>query len=372
MCKRILTCIGTRPELVKLAPIIKLLSNDPENFESFVCFTGQHGQLLAQTAAVFDIKPDIDLHLMQPNQGLGSFVSRALSSLESVLADTTPDMVLVQGDTSTVFCASLAAFYQQIPVGHVEAGLRTNDKYVPFPEEMNRRLTTRLADLHFAPTETARQSLLQEGVNPETVYLTGNTVIDALYWMRTRLKNLRPNLPAEFLKQLAGRQMVLITGHRRENFGEGFQQICAGISAAAEKHPDVLFVYPVHLNPQVSEIVTSLLGNISNVFLLDPLDYTDFIWLMDRAYLVLTDSGGVQEEAPSLGKPVLVMRDVTERPEGVTAGVARLVGADKERILKNVDELLTHPQVYASMACVNNPYGDGLAAARIVEILRSW
>lgn len=371
MPKRILTCIGTRPELVKLAPVIKELSLYPDRFENLVCFTGQHRQLLSQAAAVFDIQATINLELMQPDQGLADFVGRALPALQQVLIDTKPDMVLVQGDTSTVFCASLAAYYQQIPIGHVEAGLRTDNKYAPFPEEMNRRLATRLADLHFAPTETARQALLREGIPGDFIHVTGNTVIDALLWMRARLEHYQPQLPVELLRKLADRRMVLITGHRRENFGEGFRQICSGIATSAQKHPDVLFVYPVHLNPNVQQPVMELLGDIPNITLLDPLDYKDFVWLMDRSYLVLTDSGGVQEEAPALGKPVLVMRDVTERPEGIEAGVARLVGADKQRIYQSLDELLTNFQTYAAMARVKNTYGDGHAAERIVNIFRA-
>lgn len=370
MPRRILTCIGTRPEMVKMAPVIKELDQRPEEFENLVCFTGQHRQMLAQAASVFEIQPDINLDLMQTDQGLAAFVGRALPALQDVLVDTKPDMVLVQGDTSTVFCAALAAYYQQIPVGHVEAGLRTDDKYAPFPEEMNRRLATRLADWHFAPTETARQALLREGVPAESIHVTGNPVIDALQWMRARLEYYQPHLPAKILVELTEHKVVLITGHRRENFGEGFQQICAGIAAAAQRHPEVQFVYPVHLNPQVQETVTQLLGGITNIHLLDPLDYTDFVWLMDRSFIVLTDSGGVQEEAPGLGKPVLVMREITERPEGIEAGVARLVGADKQRILENLNELLTDPQAYASMAHVRNPYGDGHAAERIVNVLR--
>ena len=370
MPKRILTCIGTRPEMVKLAPVIKALDRQPEEFESLVCFTGQHRQLLAQAASVFEIEPDINLDLMQADQGLAAFVGRALPALQEVLIGTKPDMVLVQGDTSTVFCAALAAYYQQIPVGHVEAGLRTDNKYAPFPEEMNRRLATRLADLHFAPTETARQALLREGVLGDSIHVTGNTVIDALLWMHARLEHYQPQLPVELLEELADRRVVLITGHRRENFGEGFQQICAGIAASARKHPDVMFVYPVHLNPNVQKPVMELLGNIPNISLLNPLDYNDFVWLMDRSYLVLTDSGGVQEEAPALGKPVLVMREVTERPEGIEAGVARLVGAEGQRIVDSLEELLTDANAYAAMAVSKNPYGDGHAAVRIMEILR--
>ena len=372
MPKRILTCIGTRPEMVKLAPVIKALEQQPEAFESLVCFTGQHRELLTQAASIFEIEPDINLDLMQADQGLAAFVGRALPALQEALIDTKPDMVLVQGDTSTVFCAALAAYYQQIPVGHVEAGLRTDNKYAPFPEEMNRRLATRLADLHFAPTETARQALLREGVPTESIHVTGNTVIDALQWMRSRLEHYQPQLPVELLGELADRRVVLITGHRRENFGEGFQQICAGIAASAQRHPEVLFIYPVHLNPNVHQPVIELLGGIPNVHLFSPLDYNDFVWLLDRTYLVLTDSGGVQEEAPALGKPVLVMREVTERPEGIEAGVARLVGAEGQRIVDSLEELLNNPQSYAAMAVSKNPYGDGHAADRIIEILRSY
>ncbi len=372
MPKKILLLIGTRPELIKLAPVVKALQAAPDLFTTRVCFSGQHRQLLAQAAASMEISPDLNLDLMEADQSLAGFASRALVSIDAVLQQECPDFVLVQGDTTTAFCGTLAAFYHKIAVGHVEAGLRTSDKYAPFPEEINRRLISHIADLHFAPTELAGQNLLKEGIGEESVFVTGNTVIDALHWMRARMKDYQPNLPKALQEQIAGMRTVLITGHRRENFGEGFEQICSAIAQSARQHPDVLFVYPVHLNPKVQEPVRRILGNQANILLIDPLDYPDFVWLMNQSWLVLTDSGGVQEEAPGLGKPVLVMRDVTERPEGVTAGSVRLVGADSQRIIHNLEELLGDAQAYNAMAQVRSPYGDGKAAEKIVSVLKDF
>jgi UDP-N-acetylglucosamine 2-epimerase (non-hydrolysing) len=369
MTLKILTLIGTRPELIKLAPVIKCLEKRKDTFSSVVCFTGQHREMLDQAALVFGIKPDIDLNLMLPGQNLSQLTSRAIEAIHSVLEQNKPDIVLVQGDTTTAFCGALTAYYHQIQVGHVEAGLRTHNKYAPFPEEINRCLIGQLADYHFAPTENARQALLQENINSEHIYVTGNTVIDALLWMRDKLKTYRPKLPEKLLNEIEGKRIILVTGHRRENFGEGFENICKAILDVANQNPDVVFVYPVHLNPNVQDPVKRILGGRPNIWLIAPLDYPDLVWLMDRSYLVLTDSGGIQEEAPALGKPVLVMRETTERPEGIEAGNARLVGTDYHKIVDNLTELLNKSEACEAMARVRNPYGDGRAAERIVDVL---
>jgi UDP-N-acetylglucosamine 2-epimerase (non-hydrolysing) len=333
--------------------------------------------MLDQVLDVFGIEPDIDLDLMRPNQTLSGLTSRLITALDEYIRTARPDMVLVQGDTTTAFCGALAAFYQRVPVGHVEAGLRTWDKAAPYPEEINRQLVTRLADLHFAPTGWARDNLLREHVDPQGVFVVGNTVIDALLLAReeVRKRTTRGESPLRLLNPglqtalaLPGRRLVLITGHRRENFGEGFENICRAIAALAERFGDVEFVYPVHLNPNVREPVYRTLGKRANIHLLEPLSYLVFVALMDRAYLLLTDSGGVQEEAPSLGKPVLVLRETTERPEALTAGTVRLVGTDFDHIFSQAAMLLTDPAAYAQMANLSNPYGDGKAAARIIGV----
>jgi UDP-N-acetylglucosamine 2-epimerase (non-hydrolysing) len=360
---------GTRPEAIKLSPLILALRSHPA-FRVEVCTTGQHREMLDQVLKAFSIVPDMDLGLMEPDQSLGPLASRTLAALDTYFTSSEPHLVLVQGDTTTTFCAALAAFYHRIPVGHVEAGLRTWRKDSPFPEEMNRVLTTRLADYHFAPTEVARQNLLQEGVPPERIFVTGNTVIDALLMTAKRIRDhplAIPGLPAKWYN--SSNPLVLITGHRRESFGSGFQAICRAIADLAEKFPTTAFVYPVHLNPNVREPVFSLLGGRPNVFLLDPLEYLPFVALMDRSTLTLTDSGGIQEEAPSLGKPVLVMREVTERPEAVAAGTALLVGTNSKRIYQAVSRLLTDPEARKAMVAARNPYGDGMACQRIVEAL---
>ncbi|MBP7936776.1 MAG: UDP-N-acetylglucosamine 2-epimerase (non-hydrolyzing) [Phycisphaerae bacterium] len=365
---------GTRPEAIKLCPVILAMQNHP-TLRPHVCVTGQHRQMLDQVLEVFGITPDVDLALMQPNQTLGSLTARAIAAIDGYLAEYKPDLVLVQGDTTTVFCASLAAFYHRIPVGHVEAGLRTWNRFSPYPEEINRVLTTRLADLHFAPTAWARENLLKEGVPDDRIFVTGNTVIDALHIAVAKVREnppAIPGLPAHLMNGQAHRPLVLITGHRRENFGQGFEDICQAVRTLAGRFAETAFVYPVHLNPNVREPVNRLLGNLPNVHLIEPLAYLPFVALMNRAKVILTDSGGVQEEAPSLGKPVLVMRDTTERPEAVQAGTVRLVGTDSETITREVSRLLTDSEASDSMARAHNPYGDGKATRRILGVCEAY
>jgi UDP-N-acetylglucosamine 2-epimerase (non-hydrolysing) len=373
---------GTRPEAIKLAPIILLLRGR-DDVQCRVCITGQHREMLDQVLRVFEITPDADLNLMQPDQSLSSLTSRALEAVNGYLSAERPDLVMVQGDTTTTFVAALAAFYNNIPIAHVEAGLRTGNLHAPWPEEANRVLTSHLAYLHFAATEQSRLNLIREGIVEERIQVTGNTVIDALLLARDKVRAdtpIVPGLDAEWVHSQPSTRMVLITGHRRESFGKGFESICRGIADLAANFPDVQFVYPVHLNPNVRRPVLAILRNgkeasasLPNVHLIEPVPYLAFVALMDRATLVLTDSGGVQEEAPSLGKPVLVMRDVTERPEGVIAGTAKLVGTRTSDIVREVSSLLTDESSYASMARAINPYGDGKAAPRIVDVLlREW
>jgi UDP-N-acetylglucosamine 2-epimerase (non-hydrolysing) len=367
--RKILTILGTRPEAIKLAPVIVELNRRAEHFVSTTCATAQHRELLDQALAPFGIEPDYDLDIMSDDQSLAQVTARAIEGLDHVIAEVQPDVVLVQGDTTTVLCGALAAYYHRVKVGHVEAGLRTGDKYAPFPEEINRRLVAPLADYHFAPTTRAKEALVREGISDSSIFVTGNTVIDALLWMRDQVRRHRPPLPTGLAKALDGRRMVLVTGHRRESFGEGFENICHAIREVAEAFPDLAFVYPVHLNPNVQEPVNRILGGHERIHLVEPLAYAPFVWLMDRATVVLTDSGGVQEEAPSLGNPVLVMREKTERPEGIEAGNARLVGVQKERIVDALSQLLRDPEKRVAMTSVSNPYGDGKAAERIVDIL---
>lgn len=370
---KIAIIFGTRPEAVKMAPVIAALKKRPQ-VELEVCVTAQHRRMLDETLATFDIVPDTDLDLMRPGQTLAQLTSRAVVALDEYLGRKKPDIILVQGDTTTVLCGALSAFYHKIRIGHVEAGLRTYHRYSPFPEEMNRVLTSHLADWHFAPTETARQCLLKEGIEEARIFVTGNTVIDALYQIRKKVKD-RPlnempelqGLSAKF--QFPDTKIILVTGHRRESFGEGFRQICLGIKRIAQGHPEVQVIYPVHLNPNVQEPVRQILGDLGNVHLIEPLSYLPFVKLMDAAYIILTDSGGIQEEAPALGKPVLVMREVTERPEAVAAGVVKLVGPDAERIYNEAGKLLSDEAEYKKMARGISPYGDGRAAERIVDIL---
>lgn len=367
-CK-VLTILGTRPEAIKLAPVVLELRRRPTDFICRVCVTGQHREMLDQALAPFEIKPDHDLDIMVAGQSLAQVTAAAIEGLDRVIIEESPDIVLVQGDTTTAFCGALAAYYHQIQVGHVEAGLRTGRKYAPFPEEVNRCLIARVTDYHFAPTEHAKQALLSEGVPPDAVFVTGNTVIDALLWVWERMRQTPPHLPDGLARAVDGRQIVLVSGHRRESFGEGFENICRAIREVAEAFSNLVFVYPVHLNPNVREPVNRILGGHERICLVEPLAYESFVWLMDRATIVLTDSGGVQEEAPSLGKPVLVMRDSTERPEGIAAGNARLVGTRRQQIVDGLAELLRDPAQRAAMATVSNPYGDGKAAVRIVDIL---
>jgi UDP-N-acetylglucosamine 2-epimerase (non-hydrolysing) len=365
---KVITVIGTRPEAIKLAPVVLELNKRPD-IDSVVCVTAQHRQMLDQPLELFNIKPQHDLDIMTAGQSLAQVTSRAIEGLDRVIAAEQPDWVLVQGDTTTAFCGALAAFYQRVKVGHVEAGLRTLNKWSPYPEEMNRCLVGQLADYHFAPTERSKNALLREGFKADGIFVTGNTVIDALLWARARLDNYKVELPAGLQAKLDGKRVVLVTGHRRESFGEGFRNICKAIKAVADTMPDVAFVYPMHMNPNVRAPVNEILQGHERIHLIEPLTYMPFVWLMNRADLVLTDSGGVQEEAPSLGKPVLVMRDTTERPEGVDAGNARLVGTNVDAIVGSLHELLENKTAYNKMANVKNPYGDGTSAKQIVDLI---
>lgn len=379
--KKIMLVFGTRPEAIKMAPLVKMLEAEPEVFDTFVCVTGQHRQMLDQVLDIFDIHPDYDLNIMQQGQDLYDISSRVLLGLRRILQEIKPDLVLVHGDTTTSTMAALAAFYQQIPVGHVEAGLRTQNIYSPWPEEMNRQITGRIARYHFAPTELSRQNLLQEGIVPDRIRVTGNTVIDALYWVVEKIKKepaLKGKLKEELKKsgyeveRLSGkRKLILITGHRRENFGDGFVNICRAIKFLSEEYPETDFVYPMHLNPNVRNPIHEVFGKdvSSNLFFIEPLEYLSFVYLMEKCHIVLTDSGGIQEEAPGLGKPVLVMRNTTERPEALKAGTVKLVGTDYDKIINQVSALLEDIRYYDSMSQAMNPYGDGEACRRIIEYL---
>jgi UDP-N-acetylglucosamine 2-epimerase (non-hydrolysing) len=378
--KKILLVFGTRPEAIKMAPLVKKLQQMPEEFQTVVCVTGQHREMLDQVLRLFDITPEYDLNIMKPNQDLYDITSRILLGMRDVLREVQPDIVLVHGDTTTSMAAALAAFYQQIPVGHVEAGLRTGNIYSPWPEEMNRLITGRITTHHFSPTPLAKENLLREHVDEKQIFVTGNTVIDALQMVVKRLDedNVLANDVATKINQMGydvqrlegNRRMVLITGHRRENFGEGFLNICHAIKLLAEQYKDVDFVYPMHLNPNVRKPVREILGEkAENVFLIEPLDYLPFVYMMQHSTLILTDSGGVQEEAPGLGKPVLVMRDTTERPEAVEAGTVLLVGTNREKIEHGVSMLLDDSDTYRRMSEAVNPYGDGLACERIIKYL---
>ena len=371
---------GTRPEAIKMAPLVKVFEKHPQDFTTLVCVTGQHREMLDQVLHLFDIVPDYDLNIMKQGQDLYDVTARVLVGMRDVLKQAKPDVVLVHGDTTTSTAAALAAFYQQIPVGHVEAGLRTHDIYSPWPEEMNRQITGRIATYHFAPTPLAQENLLKENIPPQHITVTGNTVIDALYAVVEKIQQDR-SLSGELTERLQaagydplrigqGRRLVLITGHRRENFGEGFRNICRAIKTLSEKYPEVDFVYPMHLNPNVRRPIAEVFGQQhgANLFFIEPLEYLEFVFLMEKSTLVLTDSGGIQEEAPGLGKPVLVMRDTTERPEALAAGTVRLVGTDYDRITGEVSRLLDDKTYYESMSRAVNPYGDGLACGRIVSI----
>lgn len=374
--KKILIVFGTRPEAIKMVPLVKEFEKHTDFFDMKVCVTAQHREMLDQVLELFDIEPDFDLNIMAPGQDLYDITSKVLLGMRNVLNTFKPDIVLVHGDTTTTISTTLAAFYQQIPVGHVEAGLRTGNIYSPWPEEANRLLTTQITKYHFAPTETNKANLLKEHIEEKNIIVTGNTVIDTLFMVLDKIKtdtSLEQNIHTEIKAKgflITERIIVLVTGHRRENFGDGFLNICSALRELAEQHPEVDFVYPVHLNPNVQKPVREILTGIDNVYLIHPLDYLPFVYLLSKAYLVLTDSGGVQEEAPSLGKPVLVMRDTTERPEAVEAGTVLLIGTDKEGIKTNVSSLLESETLYQKMSYAHNPYGDGNACAKIVNYLK--
>lgn len=369
--KKVLTVFGTRPEAIKMAPLVHALSDDPR-FEARVCVTAQHREMLDQVLGLFEIAPEYDLNLMKPGQTLSDVTSGILKGMESVLDDFLPDVVLVHGDTATTFATALAAYYKQIHVGHVEAGLRTGNIYSPWPEEGNRKLTGVLTRYHFAPTETSKQNLLNENLLASNISVTGNTVIDALLWVKNKLDHdalLRDELATLFPMLDSEKKLLLVTGHRRESFGGGFERICEALRKISNEHDDCQVVYPVHLNPNVQEPVNRLLADCSNVHLIPPQDYLPFVYLMTQSYLILTDSGGIQEEAPSLGKPVLVMRNTTERPEAVDAGTVKLVGTDVDLIVNEVRNLLVDETAYANMSRAHNPYGDGQACKRILDFL---
>ncbi|MCA3988461.1 non-hydrolyzing UDP-N-acetylglucosamine 2-epimerase [Vibrio vulnificus] len=369
--KKVLTVFGTRPEAIKMAPLVHALAAD-ERFEAKCCVTAQHREMLDQVLELFEITPDYDLNLMKAGQSLNDVTARILLELKPVLQEFKPDVVLVHGDTATTFAASLAAYYEQIEVGHVEAGLRTGNIYSPWPEEANRKLTGALTKYHFAPTETSQQNLLQENYSEENIFVTGNTVIDALLMVKEKIEqdaDLKATLAAQFPYLDENKKLILVTGHRRESFGGGFERICEALAQTAKQHPEVQILYPMHLNPNVREPVNRILSSVENVLLIEPQQYLPFIYLMDRAHIILTDSGGIQEEAPSLGKPVLVMRDTTERPEAVAAGTVKLVGTDVEKIVSNLNTLITDSEAYQAMSFAHNPYGDGKACQRILDSL---
>lgn len=381
--KKIMLVFGTRPEAIKMAPLVKEFQKHPESFETIVCVTGQHREMLDQVLRLFDITPDFDLNIMKQGQDLYDVTARVLTGMRDVLKEAQPDVVLVHGDTTTSTAAALAAFYQQIPVGHVEAGLRTHNIYSPWPEEMNRQITGRIATYNFAPTQLSKQNLMKENINPDSILVTGNTVIDALHQVVRKIKtDVALNVELEQILRNSGydvnrlkngKKLVLITGHRRENFGDGFIAMCTAIKDLTLKYPEVDFVYPMHLNPNVRKPIHEVFGedlsNLGNMFFIEPLEYLSFVYLMEKSTIVLTDSGGIQEEAPGLGKPVLVMRDTTERPEALSAGTVKLVGTDYDKIMNEVSALLDDPEVYDGMSHAVNPYGDGLACGRIVKEL---
>ena len=375
--KKIMLVFGTRPEAIKMAPLVHAIKAKPDQFELKVCVTSQHREMLDQVLDIYNIKPDIDLNLMKKNQNLSNLTSLILNKVQKVFAKYLPDIVLVHGDTTTTLATSMAAFYESISVGHVEAGLRTYNLNAPFPEEFNRQITSKITKWHFAPTELSKKNLLSDGIDKSSIIITGNTVIDALNWILTRIdndidrqQNLNDILNAVLSFNWKNENFVLVTAHRRENFGDGFLEICSAIKELALKYPKKHFVYPVHLNPNVSKIVYKLLKEIKNIHLIKPLEYEPFIYLLKHSYLILTDSGGIQEEAPSLGKPVLVMRETTERPEAVEAGTVEIVGPNKKKIVKGVSQLLNNKKHYKKMSRAHNPYGDGLACKRIVDVLQ--
>jgi len=382
--KKVMLVFGTRPEAIKMAPLVKEFQKNSEKFETIVCVTGQHREMLDQVLHLFEITPDYDLNIMKQGQDLYDVTARVLVGMRDVLKEAQPNVVLVHGDTTTSTAAALAAFYQQIPVGHVEAGLRTHNIYSPWPEEMNRLITGRISTYHFSPTQLSRQNLLQENVSDESIIVTGNTVIDALYWVVDKIKKdetLNAELQGILItagydvnRLVNGKKLVLITGHRRENFGDGFINMCTAIKDLTQKYPEIDFVYPMHLNPNVRKPIHEVFGedltNLDNMFFIEPLEYLSFVYLMEKSTLVLTDSGGIQEEAPGLGKPVLVMRDTTERPEALEAGTVKLVGTNYDMIVSEVSALLDNQEYYNAMSKAVNPYGDGIACNRIVEIFK--
>jgi len=376
--KKILIVFGTRPEAIKMAPVVLAFQKEKDKFKTKVCVTAQHREMLDQVLDIFSIVPDYDLNIMKSGQDLYDITSRVVLGMRNILSEFKPDVVFVHGDTTTSSMTALAAFYQQIPVAHVEAGLRTNNIYSPWPEEINRQITGRIAEFNLAPTNLAKENLLKENISEQKIFVTGNTVIDALHTALSIVENNKTvfnNTKNQLISQLADNvkfdkdKIILVTGHRRENFGEGFLNICEALKETALNHPEIKIIYPVHLNPNVQKPVYEILENVSNIFLIEPLEYLPFIYLMQKSYIILTDSGGIQEEAPSIGKPVLVMRDTTERPEAIDAGTAKLVGTNKKNICNNLDILLTNDMVYEKMSRANNPYGDGKASERIIEIL---
>ncbi|MFY0604908.1 MAG: UDP-N-acetylglucosamine 2-epimerase (non-hydrolyzing) [Flavobacteriaceae bacterium] len=368
--KKNLIIFGTRPEAIKMAPLVKEFQKNSHDFETKVCVTAQHREMLDQVLDFFEIIPEYDLDLMKPGQNLYDLTAIIITSLKPVLEEFKPDFVYVHGDTTTTMAASIAAFYSGAKVCHVEAGLRTHNKWSPFPEEINRQITGRVCDYHFAPTTTSRENLLKENVEESTILVTGNTVIDALIQSVDKVNKEPSKLVKAINERVAGKELILVTGHRRENHGEGFERICSALKSIAEDNTERIIIYPVHLNPKVQEPVNRILKNVSNVLLIDPLAYQDFIWLMNRSKLIITDSGGVQEEAPSLGKPVLVLRDTTERPEAVDAGTVVLVGTDEELIVKEALDLLSNKERFDNMSRLHNPYGDGKACKKIVKFIK--
>jgi UDP-N-acetylglucosamine 2-epimerase (non-hydrolysing) len=381
--KKILLTFGTRPEAIKMAPLVKEFEKYPDKFKTYVCVTGQHREMLDQVLELFEITPDYDLNIMKKGQDLFDITANVLLGFKEVLKDVKPDLVLVHGDTTTSTAAALAAFYQQIPVGHIEAGLRTHNIYSPFPEEMNRQITSRIAKYHFSPTPLSKENLLKEGINEKDILVTGNTVIDSLYMVLNKIKtndeveetikNIINTKGYDTERIIPGKKIVLITGHRRENFGDGFINICEAIKTLVSKYKEVDFIYPMHLNPNVREPIRQVFGDdltaFKNVFFIEPLEYLSFVYLMEKSFIVLTDSGGIQEEAPGLGKPVLVMRETTERPEALKAGTVKLVGTHSEKIVNEISKLIEDSDYYNSMSMAVNPYGDGLSCERIVEAL---
>jgi UDP-N-acetylglucosamine 2-epimerase (non-hydrolysing) len=367
--KKVLLIFGTRPEAIKLCPLVNKLKQYEEGFKTVVCVTAQHREMLDQVLRLFDVIPDYDLNVMKKDQSLFDVTSRCLTETGRIIKGEKPDLVIVQGDTTTTFAGALAAYYHKVKVAHVEAGLRTNNKDFPYPEEANRKLTSVLADVHFAPTDKARNNLLNEGISRKDIMVTGNTVIDALLWVRDKVKNERKRF--ERLDLLAhGKRIVLVTGHRREHFGQEFANVCGALKKIAQRNNDIVIVYPVHMNPNINKPARKILNGIENIKLIDPLTYEEFIYLMEKSYFVISDSGGIQEEAPSLGKPVLVTRTTTERPEAVEAGAVKLVGTDKRTIINEASRLLHDPKSYQRMSRVRNPYGDGKASLRIIKKLR--